>query len=116
MGGRIIELPLIPSSPLCWVKRGKKPVEKAARVRPKLSLSLSLSFLSRENGRKKERRYIYIESKEERISERRERKGRIVGLVVPGSRDVDWGKEGGKEDRIEGMITFVSYLTLERAG
>ena len=30
--------------------------------------------------------------------ERRERKGRIVGLVVPGSRDVDWGKEGGKED------------------
>lgn len=55
LGGRIIELPLIPSSPLCWVKRGKKPVEKAARVRPKLSLSLS--FLSRENGRKKERRY-----------------------------------------------------------
>lgn len=46
LGGRIIELPLIPSSPLCWVKRGKKPVEKAARVRPKLSLSLSLLSVS----------------------------------------------------------------------
>lgn len=36
LGGRIIELPLIPSSPLCRVKRGKKPAEKAAQVRPKL--------------------------------------------------------------------------------
>lgn len=46
LGGRIIELPLIPSSPLCWVKRGKKPVEKAARVRPKLSISFSLLSVS----------------------------------------------------------------------
>lgn len=50
-------------------------------------------------GRKKEDGYIYIKSKEERISEGKERerrgeerKGRIVGLVVPGSRDVDWGE------------------------
>lgn len=36
LGGRIIELPLIPSSPLSWVKRGKKLTEKEARVRPRV--------------------------------------------------------------------------------
>lgn len=29
---------------------------------------------------------------------------------------VPQGADWGKENRIEGMITFVSYLTLERAG
>lgn len=70
-------------------------------------------------GRKKEDGYIYIKSKEERISEgkREERRGekgknrRSRGSWLKGC-----GLGGGKEDRIEGMITFVSYLTLERAG
>lgn len=70
-------------------------------------------------GRKKEDGYIYIKSKEERISEGKERERRGEKGKNRRSRG-SWlkgcGLGGGKEDRIEGMITFVSYLTLERAG
>lgn len=77
-----------------------------------------------DEGRKEKRRktarretkriytYIYRErkrkTKTEREREKEENRGRW--WFVP------QGGGLGKEDRIEGMITFVSYLTLERAG
>lgn len=73
-------------------------------------------------GRKKEDGYIYIYKIEGRKDKRRERKREERrGEKGKNRRSRDsWlkgcGLGGGKEDRIEGMITFVSYLTLERAG
>ena len=54
--------------------------------------------------------YIYRKREKEKDKDRRERR-ESWSLVVRAARG-----GLGKEDRIEGMITFVSYLTLERAG
>lgn len=86
LGGRIIELPLIPSSPRYpRVKRGKRSTEETARERQ-----------WRWHG-----------------SEGWDRRGSGWSLVVRVPSPLSGGNQ---ENGIEGMITFVSYLTLERAG
>ena len=120
LGGRIIELPLIPSSSLCWVKRGKKPARRRKRFRLDLSclcLCLVSVFSKRiakcgrrriyrrrkkgetkENGEKgKQREYIYththiyIERERKRKTKTEEREeNRGRWWFVP--QGADWGR------------------------
>lgn len=113
LGGRIIELPLIPSSPLCWVKRGKKPVEKAARVRPKLSLSF---YLVKMEGRKKEDIYR-IEGRKDKRKEREKGKNRRSrGSWLKGCGLGEGGREGGQNRRDDNICIIFNARTSRLRG
>lgn len=113
LGGRIIELPLIPSSPLCWVKRGKKPVEKAARVRPKLSLSFCLVKME---GRKKEDIYR-IEGRKDKRKEREKGKNRRSrGSWLKGCGLGEGGREGGQNRRDDNICIIFNARTSRLRG
>lgn len=109
LGGRIIELPLIPSSPRYpRVKRGKRSPEEAAH-REKERDGAS------ERGEGGGATEAKDEADEERVEgPRGGQDGR--SWFVCRRRRRRRRRVGNRRTGIEGMITFVSYLTLERAG